>query len=125
MKMIRKFITLCFIAALAAMPVAGLAQDKAPAKADKAKAEAKVDINTATAGQLAKLPGISLEIAHKIIAARPFANKAQLKSKNIITGEQYSAIENLVVARQPKKEGDKQGGTKKGKDNAKDKKTKD
>ncbi|MDR2674370.1 MAG: helix-hairpin-helix domain-containing protein, partial [Opitutaceae bacterium] len=74
----------------------------APAKAraeKKEKAAPKVDLNTATKEQLAGLPGLDTATADRIIAARPFANKTQLKSKKLVSEATYEAVKDLVVAR--------------------------
>ena len=73
----------------------------APAAPAPATADAnKVDINSATKEQLAKLPAIGEAIAGKIIAGRPWANKAQLLSKNILTKAAYDKVAPLIVAKQ-------------------------
>lgn len=95
------------------------ADKKAPAKSeavkpDDKKAEAKpaaekavkgalVDINSATDAELKAVPGIGDAYASKIIAGRPYANKAQLKSRNVVPGAVYEKIKDLIVARQKKK----------------------
>ena len=59
-----------------------------------------VDLNTATRAELMKLPGIGEAISDKILKARPFANKAQLLSKGLVSKSVYDKLSPLVVARQ-------------------------
>ena len=75
---------------------ADAAAAKAPAKA------APVDINSATAAELKGVPGIGEAYAAKIIAGRPYANKAQLKSRNIVPGNVYEQIKDRIIAKQKK-----------------------
>ena len=62
-----------------------------------------IDINTASASQLKSLPGIGDAYAQKIIGGRPYANKSQLKSSNIIPANVYDKISGLIIAKQPPK----------------------
>jgi competence protein ComEA len=62
-----------------------------------------LDINSATASQLRSLPGVGDAYAQKIISGRPYANKSQLKSNNIIPASVYDKIASLIIAKQPPK----------------------
>ncbi len=63
----------------------------------------QIDINSASVEQLKSLPGIGDAYAKKIVEGRPYANKAQLKSKKIIPASVYDKISGMIVAKQPKK----------------------
>jgi len=75
--------------------------------AAKPKAAAKVklvDINSASAAELKKLPNITEADAAKIIAGRPYGSKAWLVSNKVLTEDKYAAIRQLVIAKQPNKD---------------------
>lgn len=77
---------------------------KTTAAGTKAAAKAKlVDINTATDAELKSVPGIGDAYAAKVIAGRPYANKAQLKSRKILPGPVYEQVKDLIIAKQAKK----------------------
>ena len=59
-----------------------------------------VDINRASAAELETIPGIGKAYAARIIAARPYANKAQLVQKGILTQGLYDKIKGRLIARQ-------------------------
>jgi competence protein ComEA len=79
--------------------------------ASKAKPVAKpaakiklVDINSASAAELKKLPGIGDAQAAKIIANRPYGSKAWLVGHKILAEDKYPAIKDLIIAKQPNKD---------------------
>ncbi|HJW72173.1 MAG TPA: helix-hairpin-helix domain-containing protein [Geothrix sp.] len=71
-------------------------------KAKKAPRYKLVDLNSATKDQLKKLPGITDELAARIIAGRPYMSKAHLVTHNIIAPDLYYPIKDRVAALQPK-----------------------
>ncbi len=89
-----------------AKATAGSAKEGAKGAAADAKASAKkalVDINTATDAELKSIPGLGDAYVAKIVANRPYTNKAQLKSKKIIPDAVYEKIKDLIIAKQPQK----------------------
>ena len=62
-----------------------------------------IDINTATAAELKAIPGVGDTYAAKIVANRPYANKTQLKTRNVVPVPVYEAIKNQIVAKQAAK----------------------
>lgn len=64
------------------------------------KAVPRVDINSAAKEDLMKLPGITEDIAEKIVDGRPYKTKAELLSKKLVTKAQYAKIRNKVIAKQ-------------------------
>ena len=85
-------------------PAAETAKTKAPAaKAAAAAKAAPVDINSAGEAELKAIPGIGDAYAAKIIVGRPYANKAQLKARNILPAPVYEKVKDRLIAKQPKK----------------------
>ena len=71
----------------------------------KPKRSELMDINTASADQLKSLPGMTDDVANKIIAARPYTGKDQLVKQKIVDKDEYAKIRPLIVAKQPKATG--------------------
>ncbi len=78
-------------------------EKKEPATKKEAKPAAEVDINSASARTLAKLPGIGDTRAKAIIKGRPYHGKDDLVQKKILTESVYDGIKDMIVAKQKKK----------------------
>ena len=122
MKLITKLAVFSFVLSLAAMPIAANAQTQSttPTKKDKTTqshtdktnaAEPKMDINTASVSELAKLPGIDSATARKIVDGRPYVAKNQLKSRGIISDETYLKIKEKIIAKHAKSDSDSRSKT--------------
>ena len=61
----------------------------------------KVNLNSATRQELVKLPGITDEIADKIIAARPFKSKNELVEKKLVSQAEYNKVHEHITVKAP------------------------
>jgi DNA uptake protein ComE-like DNA-binding protein len=99
------FVTLALALGLAAAPQAATkakTPDKKEAPAAAPKAGDLLDINSASAFELDKLPGIGPAYAEKIIQGRPYRAKNELADKKIIPRPTYDKIKDLIIAKQAK-----------------------
>lgn len=93
---------------LLAMPVVAQTStpSKSPATAPSATGKATqpagqlVDINSASAEELDKLPGVGPARAKAIIANRPYGGKDDLNNRKIIPPNVYNQIKDKIIARQ-------------------------
>ncbi len=112
----KRFIAAAAIAILAATAPA-FAKDEpkkaAPAAAPAAekKAEALLDLNSASRDDLMKLKGVGDARADAIIKGRPYKGKNELLDKKIVPENVYNDIKDKIIAKQaepakaaPKKE---------------------
>jgi competence protein ComEA len=86
---------------LITMPVAAQTPSASkPPTAASQPAGALVDINSASAEELDKLPGIGPARAKAIIANRPYGGKDDLANRKIIPPNVYNQIKDKIIARQ-------------------------
>lgn len=75
-----------------------------PVKADAKKADAKsaaiLDINTASAKELATLKGVGDVRAKAIVKGRPYKGKDELVAKKIVPQNVYDDIKDQIIAKQ-------------------------
>lgn len=79
------------------VPTEKASAEKAPAAA---KAAALMDINTASAKELASLPKVGDVKAAAIIKGRPYKAKDELVGKKILTADTYAAVKDQIIAKQ-------------------------
>ena len=91
----RHFIRAAFIALGLALAVPALVVPAAPAYA-----QALLDINSATKGELDALPGIGAARSEAIIKGRPYKGKDDLVNKKIIPQNVYDGIKDKIIAKQ-------------------------
>ena len=71
----------------------------------KPKRSKLMDINAASTDELKTLPGVTDDLAGKIVAGRPYTGKDQLLKQKIVDKDEYAKIRPLIVAHQPKATG--------------------
>jgi competence protein ComEA len=105
MMRINRYLALIGLTLLLALPAA--AQTAWPSKSPSfplavrsAQAAQLVDINSASAQELDKLPGVGPARVKAIIANRPYNGKDDLVQRKIIPANVYNQIKDKIIARQ-------------------------
>jgi competence protein ComEA len=96
-------LTVCFAATNGAFSHAQAAPQAAPPKTTpKTKAvlppEARVDINHASAEELAKVPGLTPSWAGRIVRFRPYRTKQDLLDRGVLPSDVYDRIKDSIIA---------------------------
>jgi DNA uptake protein ComE-like DNA-binding protein len=93
-------LTICIAAAVSG--AFSRAQSAAPPSSPKTKAipppEARVDINHASAEELAKVPGLTPSWAGRIVRFRPYRTKQDLLDHGVLPSDVYDRIKDYIVA---------------------------
>lgn len=88
-----------------AVPHAASAAASSAGRAALARPVAKpvrlVDINSASAADLMKLPGVGKPEAERIMAGRPYRTSADLATRNVLPAGSYLALRRSIVAMPP------------------------
>ena len=91
----------CCVASVAAAPQSNTTQasPKASAKPKSTpSSEARVDINHASAAELAKVPGLTPSWAGRIVRFRPYRTKQDLVDRGVLPSDVYDRIKDYVIA---------------------------
>jgi DNA uptake protein ComE-like DNA-binding protein len=105
MTRVSRYLAVIWLALLIALPA--VAQTAWPSKSPSfppaiksARAAQLVDINSASAEELDKLPGVGPARVKAIIANRPYNGKDDLVQRKIIPPNVYNHIKGKIIARQ-------------------------
>ena len=82
------------LTALLCLALSGLGTAQQPG----GETPAPVDINSATVEQIQEIVGDEV-LAELIVESRPYANKRQLLTRNLVSAEEYERIRERIVAR--------------------------
>ena len=80
------------------VPVVQKAPEQGPAHGPKQSPnQAKVDLNQAGVEELRRLPGITPEIAERIVRNRPYRKLDDLVTRKVLGKKQFARVRELVI----------------------------
>jgi competence protein ComEA len=82
----------CCSGSVAAVPQAAAKTKTSPSP------ESRVDINHASAADLAKIPGMTPSWAGRIVRFRPYRSKQDLVERGVLPSDVYDRIKDYVIA---------------------------
>ena len=85
----------------AAKPATAQPAKPQPKSSVPAKKPKPVDINSATAEQLTKVPGVDEALAATIVQNRPYPTRAYLVTKGVYSQDDYYKIKDYFIAMPP------------------------
>jgi competence protein ComEA len=92
----------CCASSVSAAPQSKTTQAATPQTAGKNKTtpppELRVDINHASAEELAKVPGLTPSWAGRIVRFRPYRSKQDLVDRGVLPSDVYDRIKDYVIA---------------------------
>jgi competence protein ComEA len=101
-RLVTLLVAMLFAFGVAATPA--VAQKDAPkagaTTSTKQMPKEKIDLNSASAEELQKLPGIGEALSKKIVENRPYKRKDELVQKKVIPAPTYDKIKDHVIAKQ-------------------------
>jgi competence protein ComEA len=103
MKLLRLLPVFALGLATSVLPALMPAQMPSMSKPSMPSASSLLDINTAPADALQKLPGVGSAYSKRIIDGRPYTSKNQLVTKGILPQKTYDGISSMIIAKQPGK----------------------
>jgi DNA uptake protein ComE-like DNA-binding protein len=63
----------------------------------------KVDLNTAGVEELARLPGMNIQTAEKIVGNRPYRKLDELITKKVLGKKEFAQVREYIVIKSGKK----------------------
>ena len=106
--------TLCALVmlALVLLPAAGCSSSALRSQYDRmtgSQPQSRVDINSASVGELERLPGLSSDDANRIVQNRPYSDTDALVRRGILGPKTYDKIEDYVYTSRSRSERANQG----------------